>query len=335
MINKPRIIIYGTGQFGQLVTQIAVKKGYPIVAAVNRAGAKVGQDLGSLSGLNKLGVIVQDDAHFDFNSVDADIAIVAISDRIATNLPAYERLMKAGLNVISHGTESYYPWGIDTTLAKQLDNIAKNNNVTFTGTGIWDMSRIWAGKLVAAPCTDINSLYHRSITDAQRLGKPIMLILGVGMTQDEFAEKIGNNPGKVGGLYKTIPDHVLNALGYTVTEVREYREPVIFDKPVYCQLLERDLQPGECAGTRIVIEVQTQEGVSARADIELRLFEDSEVEHMAWSVDGKPSAKVTVERDDSAYMSAASMFNRINDVIAAPAGVKVVSELGLMQHSAL
>ena len=51
--TKPRIVIYGISQFGQYVARFAVQKGWPIVAAFNRAGAKVGQDLGRLAGLSR------------------------------------------------------------------------------------------------------------------------------------------------------------------------------------------------------------------------------------------------------------------------------------------
>lgn len=333
---KPRIVIYGAGQFGQHFTRMAVAKGWPVVAAFNRAGGKVGKDLGELAGLQEnLGVPVQDCDEADFSGMEADVGLVAITDRLSNNFAAYERLMNAGMNVLCHGTESYYPWGIDTTLAEAIDALAKRNAVTFTGCGIWDMSRIWAGMMVTAPCTDISSLYHRSITDAQRVGKPLMLVVGVGMSAAEFDEKIGRNPGLVGGLYKTIPHQVLAAIGYTVTRVTERREPVRFDEPIYCRLLERELATGECAGTRIVIEAETAQGVTARADIELRLFRDDEVEHMMWKVDGKPSSSITVQRDDSAYATASSLFNRIPDVVAAPPGIQTLSQLGPMKHTAL
>ena len=50
---KPRIVIYGAGQVGQYIARFAVQKGWPIVAAFNRAGAKVGQALGRLAGLSR------------------------------------------------------------------------------------------------------------------------------------------------------------------------------------------------------------------------------------------------------------------------------------------
>ncbi|MCY4426561.1 MAG: hypothetical protein OXC05_05965 [Halieaceae bacterium] len=43
----------------------------------------------------------------------------------------------------------------------------------------------------------------------------------------------------------------------------------------------------------------------------------------------------TVQRDDSAYATASSLFNRIPDVVAAPPGIQTLSQLGPMKHTAL
>ncbi|MFO1426364.1 MAG: hypothetical protein U1F11_05215 [Steroidobacteraceae bacterium] len=334
--TKPRLAIYGTGTYNSRVVQIAAEKGWPIVAAFNRAGSKVGQDLGRVCGLGKdLGVLVQDCDTARYDGLDADVAIVAITDRLHQNYTAYERLMNAGLDVICHGTESYYPFGTDEATAQKIDALAKRNGVTFTGSGIWDMSRIWAGILVTGPCTQIRSLYHRSLTESGRAGKHLMKVVGIGLSQEEYYEKNVKNPGGVGGMYKTILHHVLAALGYTVTSVRERREPVLFEEPVYSKVLEQELAAGVCVGTRFIVEAETAEGVTATSHIELRLFRAGDVEHMMWAVEGKPSARITVERDDSVHMSAASLFNRVRDVMAAPPGIQVVSKLGPLRHTAL
>ena len=82
-VGKPRIVIYGTGQFGQFITRLAVEKGFPVVAAFNRAGEKIGQDLGRVAGLERdIGVVVQDCDQADFSKLNADIGIVTISDRL-------------------------------------------------------------------------------------------------------------------------------------------------------------------------------------------------------------------------------------------------------------
>jgi 2,4-diaminopentanoate dehydrogenase len=327
--TKPRIAIYGTGQYGLEAARIAIKRGWPVVAAFNRAGPKIGQDLGRLAGLDRdLGVTVQDCESADYNAVKADIAINAVYDRLKLNLPAYQRLMNAGMNVICHGAEAYFPQGVDPSLTQEIDALAKKNGVTLTGTGIWDFSRIWAGILIAGPSTEINSFFHKSVTDAEAATIPLMRVCGVSLTQQEFADK---SPTLIGGLYRLIPHHVLHALGFNVTQVTEDREPVLSAEPVYCRLLDRHLEPGICLGIRIVARVETAEGVTATTHIELRILPKGETEHMMWSINGMPASKIRVDRTNAVHTSAACMVNRVPDVIAAPAGVRLVSELGVLK----
>src|SRR5215207_8774083 len=99
--GKPRIAIYGMGQFGQMIARFAVKKGWPVAAAYNRAGPKVGQDVGRLAGLERdLGVLVQDCETADYAGLDADVGVVMHRDLLCDNMDAYRRLIGAGLNVL-------------------------------------------------------------------------------------------------------------------------------------------------------------------------------------------------------------------------------------------
>ena len=336
MNGKPRIVLYGVGQFGQFIARFAAQKGWPIVAAFNRAGQKVGQDVGRLACLGRdIGVTVQDCDSADYSQLKADIGIVTMTNRLSLNLPAYRRLMNAGLNVLCHGTESYYPYGNDPVLAAEIDALAKKNSVTFTGSGIWDMSRIWAGILLTGPCTEIRSLFHSSITDVvgQTVSKEQAMQVGTSMTVDEFMAK-GLDKSPIAKSYKTIPEHVLAALGYKIADTRAYVEPVVLDAPIENSLFGT-IPAGRCAGSRIVGEIDTIQGVTARAEIELRVFRPGEVEHMFWSVDGLPRTRVRTERSDSAHATAACLFNRIPDVIAAPPGIRLISQMGPLKPTSL
>jgi 4-hydroxy-tetrahydrodipicolinate reductase len=335
--SAPRIVLYGVGQYGQYIVRMAEEKDWKIVAAYNRAGDKVGQDIGQLAGLGRdLGVVVQDCDTASYEGLDADVGIVMTTDRIKLNLPAYKRLMNAGLNVVCHGGEAIYPKANEPILAEEIDRIAKANNVTFTGTGIWDMSRVWAAKLITGPCTSIKSLFHRSLTNTENFSKHLMLGTGTGMTVDEFKTKVAAAGREYSNMYLVFPNFVMAALGYTVTSCTESIEPVVLDRDFYCKKLEREIPAGLCAGLRSAIAVTTAEGVNATVHSEARvLFREGEVEHMMWKVDGMPSSSITITREDSSYMTAASAFNRIRDVIAAPPGIQLITQLGPMQHSAL
>ena len=99
--------------------------------------------------------------------------------------------------------------------------------------------------------------------------------------------------------------------------------------------METVYQPGTRVGTRILADVGTREGVTAHAKIELRAFKPGEVEHMFWAVDGMPHTRVRIERDDSAHATASNLFNRIPQIIAAPPGIVLVSQMGPLKTTAV
>lgn len=326
----PKIAIYGVGQYGGLIARLAVDKGWPVVAAFNRAGPKVGQDLGRVIGLNRdLGVVIQDCETADYSQLDADIGIVAQTNILAKNFPAYERLLSAGVNVGCHGAESYYPQGCNPELAARIDQLAKDNGVTFTGSGIWDMSRIWAGILVAGPCTTIRSLFHRSITDAvgQAQGAEQARVVGIGMTSEEFYQA-GMDQHPLARSYVTVATQTLVYHGHTVISTRSDVEPVTFDYDYECPWTHKVLPAGTCMGSRVIGHAETDQGVTARTEVDLRLFHDGEVEHMYWEVDGEPRTSLRTERKDSRHATAASLFHRIPNIIDARPGVVTVAEMG-------
>lgn len=334
--DRPRIVLYGIGQYGKRVAGIAAGKGFPIAGAVNRAGDKVGKDLGQVAGLDAdLGVVVEDCDRADYRAMAADVGIVTMTDYLDVNFPAYERLLTAGMNILCIATQASYPQAANPDLAERLDRLARDNQVTFTGTSVWDMTRIWSGILVAAPCSELRSMRLTSVTNVGRAGVHAVQYVGVGQTQDEFAAHMEAGLGPLGGFYSTVVEQVLMHLGYTVTTVEEYNEPVLFDEPIDCPPLDRVILPGVAAGTRIVSTIATAEGVTADMHVELRLTRDGEREYTEWAVEGRPPCKVRIDRRDSVHHSAAALFNRIPDVIAAPPGIQLVSQLGVMKPSAL
>ena len=334
-LEPPRIAIYGVGQYGTMIARLADAKGWPIVAAFNRAGPKVGQDLGRVAGLDRdLGIVVQDNEIGDYDRLDADVGVVTHMDLLRHNMDAYRRFMRAGLNVACHGGQSYLPQTNDPVLASEIEALAVANGVTFTGSGIWDMSRIWAGVLTAGPCTDITSLHHRSLTDPE--GQLLSLPRGSAFNQPPesfYARGLDQSPVLL--AHKAIPELVLRTLGCHVVGSSAAAEPVVYDVPVKTTLIPDGVfEAGVCVGVRTKLEVTTEEGVVATASIEQRMFLPGDVEHMVWEVEGTPRNRMRVGRLDSADATAGNLFNRIPDIISAPPGIVPVTELGPLRSSA-
>lgn len=337
MTDAPRIVIYGMGQYGSMIARLAADRGWPIVAAFNRAGSKIGQDLGRVVGLGRdLGILVQDSERGDYDSLQADIGVVTHRDLLSANMDAYRRLMNAGLNIACHGVQSYLPESNDPEAAAEIEALALRNDVTFTGCGIWDMSRIWSGILTAGPCTDIKSIHISSLTDPQGQASSLQQIKQycISDTVETFYAK-GIDKNEAALAKKTIPEMVLRALGYTIVESTATIEPIVYDVPVQTRYVpEGYFEAGLCMGVRFHCKTTTAEGVVGTGLVEQRMFLPGDVEHMYWEVDGTPRNRTRVERLDSAHATAGNLFNRIPDIIAARAGIVPVYEMGPLKTTA-
>lgn len=327
--TSPKIVIYGVGFTGQALVRIAHKKGYQIVAALNRAGKKVGQDIGRLSGLNiDLGVIVEDCETAEYDAIDADIVLNASAPSLKENVICYERFLTRGINVLCHAGEAYNPYWSNPELAQEIDELAKKNSATFSGSGIWDMTRIWAGMLVGAPCVEINSIHHFTTTEVMRAGTHWAKVVGLGMTIDEYDKKLGRGNSSIANALTVPSITVLQHYGYNITKVERRREPIIWDVPINCPILKKEFKAGLVIGTCFIVDVETKDGVTATTRASYRVFEKGEDEEMCWRVNGLPGMEIRVKREDSGMASASSLFNRIPEVIAAEAGIQTLMELG-------
>jgi hypothetical protein len=335
--KPPRIVIYGTGNFGCLIARKLAQKGWPIVGAVNRVGAKVGQDLGRLCGMDRdLGVIVQDCETADYSAMKADIGVVVTQDAPADNMAAYTRLMKAGMNVLCHGGGSMYAWDFDPETAAKIDAMARENAVTWTGGGAWDLGRVWPGILVAGACTTIESMEHKSLTNltgAPPAAQHMIKAYGVGLDAQAFRETMEANRSPYTFIYRTVPPHVLSGLGFTVTATSQTIEPVFHDAPTWCNALERDIAPNESCGMKVIVTAETREGVTCTGEFVFELAGDRS-EFFSWTVDGDASNRIVFERLNSVGTTVGLMVNRIPDVVAAPAGIQEVAKLGPPKSSA-
>ena len=321
------VLIYGAGHVGQAVARLAAERGWG-VCAVNRAGDKVGRDLGDLTRAPALaGHPVLDAATVDLAGLGADIAVVAVHDRLASTFDIHCRLLAAGLNVICLGTESSYPEAVDPARAAEIEGLARAKGVTFTGCGLWDAYRIWTLKTLVGPCTELRQIHHRSVTDVNRFGPEVVRLAGVG----EDPAAVGRGADSEPSIYRVLLPQIVSSLGLTVETVEERLEPVVLDRPAACPSLGGDIAPGLCAGLRTVIRVTTAEGPVALAEIELRLTAADEGEWMSWRVDGAPPVEMRLEGLDTGHATASSVVNRIPDVLAAPPGLVTCDRLAPMR----
>src|SRR5215213_9610962 len=91
-----KVLHYGLGPIGAaVVKQVAERRGFKIVGAVDIDPAKVGRDLGDVAGVGRLlRVKVADDARKAIKSTKPDVVVLCTLSSLKKVLPQMEQILK-------------------------------------------------------------------------------------------------------------------------------------------------------------------------------------------------------------------------------------------------
>jgi hypothetical protein len=248
--EKIKVIIYGCGVMGCKVARALLdKESFEIVGAVDINPELVGKDLGDVLNINKkLDIEIEKDAKALFSKTKAQAVVHTTTSYLKDVLPQISQCVKVGLNVISTSEELSYPWKRHPELARELDEFAKKEGVTVTGTGInpgYLMDTL--ALMLTAPCLSVKTVKVTRMMDSSKRRVPFQKKIGSGMSQEEFREKIekGIITGHVGLLESIYM--IAEGLGWELDRAEELPpEPVIDEKEVETAL--GSVPPGNVIG---------------------------------------------------------------------------------------
>ena len=141
MEQKIKAVQYGVGKMSLYTMRYMLEKGIEIVGAVDVNPAIIGKDIGEILGKEKLGIVVvsAEKAEEMMKETKPDICIITTRSLIAELEEPYMLCAKLGINAISTCEEAFYPQNSNPTLTKKIDELAKKNNCTITGSGYQDI----------------------------------------------------------------------------------------------------------------------------------------------------------------------------------------------------
>lgn len=245
-----RIIHWGLGAMGLGMAKIITKRpDYQIVGAVDIDPNKLGKDLGELLSTDPIGVKVQQDPAEVIGKTPAEVVLIATE---SFTREVFDKIMLAvnhKLNVITIAEEMAYPWAQSPELAAKIDTAAKENGVTVLGTGV-NPGFVLDTLIIALTgvCAEVTKIKAARINDLSPFGPTVMRTQGVGTTPEEFKRGLENGSivGHVG--FPESISMIAKALGVTLDEIREVREPII--SKVYRETPHVKVEPGMVAGCR-------------------------------------------------------------------------------------
>ena len=254
-----RVVHFGLGPIGAgVVRQVASRKGFKIVGAVDVDPAKAGRDLGEVASLGRqLRVKVSDDAKKTIKSAKPDVVVLCTSSSMKGVLPQLETILKLKVPVVSTTEELSYPTKSNMRYARLVHQMAKKARVAVLGTGVnpgfvMDALPI----MLTGVCERVDAIRVDRIQDARIRRLPFQQKIGAGLTREQFQKKVDQGTVRHVGLAESI-SMIADALGWKLERITDEIQPKIATETVASEFLAVDA--GYVCGI-------VQDGVGYRGD---------------------------------------------------------------------
>ncbi len=242
MPTKIRVMHVGLGPIGAAVLkQVASRRGFQIVAAVDVDPHKVGRDAGDVGGLGRvLRVKVVSDLRKAIKAAKLDVAVLCTSSSLKLVMPQLEELLRQRVPVVSTTEELSYPTGGNRRLAKQIDEVARKAKVAVLATGVNPGFVMDALPIaLTAVCERVDSIEVQRVQDARVRRLPFQQKIGAGLTAEQFKRRVDQGTVRHVGLAESV-QMIADALGWRLHRVTDEIHPKIAAHTVQSDLLAVD-----------------------------------------------------------------------------------------------
>jgi 4-hydroxy-tetrahydrodipicolinate reductase len=321
-----RVVHFGLGPIGVgVVRQVASRKGFKIVGAVDIDPAKVGRDLGEVAGLErKLRVRVEADAARALKAAKPDVVVLCTSSSLKSIVPQLETLFRAKVPVVSTTEELAYPVGANRRWAKRIDTAAKRAKVAVLGTGVNPGFVMDALPItLTGVCERVDAIEVQRVQDARIRRLPFQKKIGAGLTREEFQRKVDEGNVRHVGLAESVT-MIADSLGWKLDRVTDEIAPKIAEARVSSDFLT--VEPGQVCGL-------IQDGVGYRAGkpvirLHMEAYLGAPESFDAVNVQGSPPLSMKLAGGVHGDIATASIVvNSLPKVLAAPPGLHTMRSL--------
>ena len=348
MDRKVKVVQFGTGKMAVYTMRYVYEKGGEIVGAIDINPDVVGKDIGDIMGCEKKNVKVTalENAEEMMKNVKPDIAIVTTMSLLSDIKDAFLLCAKLGINAISTCEEAFYPWNSNPNLTKEIDELAKKNGCTITGSGYQD---IYWGQLIssiAGSTQTIKKIKGSSSYNVEDYGIALAKAHGAGLDLETFDKEVASvdkisdeERQKVIESGEYLPSYMWNVngwlcskLGLTITSQTQKCVPQTYKEDIVSSTLGTTVKAGDATGMSAVVTTTTKEGIVIESECIGKVYSKEDYDKNEWTIEGEPNTTIVVARPATVELTCASIVNRIPDVINSTPGYVTTEKFGELNY---
>ena len=347
MKDKVKVVQFGTGKMAKYTMRYVYEKGGEVVGAIDVNPAVIGKDIGEIIGCENKNVKVTsfENAEEMLKQVKPDICVVETMSLLKDLEGPFMLCAKLGINAISTCEEAFFPWNSNPNLTKKIDELAKQNGCTITGSGYQD---IYWGQLItsiAGSTQKITKIKGSTSYNVEDYGIALANAHGAGLTLDEFDKQVAivdkisdEERNKIIQSGDYLPSYMWNTngwlcekLGLTIKSQTQVTIPTTNKEDIYSSTLGVTVKAGDATGMSAVVTTETEEGIIIESECIGKVYSKDDYDKNEWTVYGEPNTTITVARPSTVELTCATIVNRIPDVINAQPGYVTTDKLGDLQ----
>ena len=348
MERKIRVVQFGTGKMAVYTMRYVFEKGAEVVGAIDVNPAVIGKDIGELMGVENKGVTVTsiDNAEEMLKTVKPDIAIVTTMSLIADVRDALMLCAKLGINAITTCEEAFYPANSNPAITKKIDELAKKNNCTITGSGYQD---IYWGQLVssiAGSTQTIKKIKGSSSYNVEEYGIALAKAHGAGLDLATFEKEVASSDNisnearqELINKGEFLPSYMWNVNGWLcsklgLTPISQVQKcvPQTYKEDIFSSTLNMTVKAGDATGMSAVVTTETKEGITLETECIGKVYSKEDFDKNEWTIYGEPDTTIVVARPATVELTCASIVNRIPDVINSVPGYVTTDKFGELNY---
>ena len=348
MERKVKVVQYGVGKMSVYTMRYVYEKGGEIVGAVDVNPAVIGKDIGEILGTENKGVVVTsaENAKEMLQQTKPDICVVTTMSLIKETADALLLCAELGINAITTCEEAFFPANSNPTLTSQIDELAKKNNCTITGSGYQD---IYWGQLIssiAGSTQKITKITGSSSYNVEEYGIALAKAHGAGLTLEDFDKEVASvdkisdeERQKIINSGEYLPSYMWNVngwlcekLGLTVVSQRQKCVPQTYKEDLFSSTLNMTVKAGDATGMSAVVTTETKEGITIESECIGKVYSKEDYDKNEWTIHGEPDTTIVVARPATVELTCGSVVNRIPDVINAEPGYIPTEKMGELTY---
>ena len=323
-----RLVHVGLGPIGAgVVRQVAERKGFKIVGAVDLDPAKIGRDLGEVAGVGRpLRVKVTDDARKAIKSGKPDAVVLCTSSSMKGVLAQVETILKLKVPIVSTTEELSYPTRANMRYARIVHQLAKKAKVAVLGTGVnpgfvMDALPI----MLTGVCERVDAIRVDRVQDASVRRLPFQQKIGAGLTREQFQKKVDDGSVRHVGLTESV-SMIADALGWKLNRITDEIHPKMATGTVASEFLAVDA--GYVCGI-------VQDGIGYRDDrpvitLHMEAYLGAPESYDAVEITGSPAIKSKIAGGVHGDVATASIVvNSIPKVLEVAPGLHTMRDMPL------